>query len=163
MRFPAIYLLHGIRGSPEGSVKKIQDAIEPQNRGVKFVRPLLPHHDPKSPPEKSVEFLKKLQIPQDSLLIGVSLGGLAAAKLQEESRPDLHVICISSATMFGELKLNRKMAKRVSFYSSSDEVIADRVNNWPQLSESYDLPWLTHDTDTHLDKLAELIQKYIFQ
>src|SRR3989304_6664233 len=107
MRFAVIYLLHGKWGSPAGTVNKIQKAIEPLNPGVKFVRPLLPHHDPKCPAEKSVEFLRKLRIPEGSLLVGVSLGGMAAAKLQEEARPDLHVICISSptVTIAGDLEL----------------------------------------------------------
>lgn len=161
VKFGVIYLLHEKHGSPEGTVSKIQSAIEPINPGVRFVRPLLPHHDPETAPEEGVEFLKNLRIPRGALLIGVNRGGLVAAKLQEESRPDLHVICISSPTSSGRVKLNEKMPNRAAFYSSGDEIIAGRVGRWPDLAKAYDLPWLTHDTDAHLDKLVKLIQGYI--
>lgn len=96
------------------------------------------------------------------MIVGKSLGGLSAAKLQEGSRPDLHVVCFCSPTVKENLKLNKKMPNRVSFFSSNDEVIADRVENWPQLAESYDLSWVTHaDFDKHLDKVTKLIWGYI--
>lgn len=151
------------RGFPNGTVSKIQHVLEPHLPGVSFVRPLLPHHDPESPPEESVEFLKELKIPKNTLIIGVSMGGLVAAKLQEESRPDLHVVCISSPTQAkaGSFRLKKKIPNRISFYSSSDEVIAQRVKDWPKLAQAYDFPWLNHDTDVHLDRLAKLILGYI--
>jgi len=162
MKFPVIYLLHGRGGSPRGTMAEIQKVLELHNSGIVFVRPLLPHHDFKSPAMKSLEFLKGLRIPKNSLIVGKSLGGLSAAKLQEESRPDLHVICFCSPTVKENLKLNKKMPNRVSFFSSNDEVIADRVENWPQLAESHDLSWVTHaDFDKHLDKVTKLIRGYI--
>ena len=95
---PAVYLLHGKGGSPSGTVAKLQERLQQDWPELKFVRPALPHGDPAVPAEVSVEFLRKLPLETGSLMIGVSLGGLVAAKLQEDSRPDLHVICISSPT-----------------------------------------------------------------
>ena len=45
--------------------------------------------DPTLPAEVSVEFLRNLPLETGSLVVGISLGGLVAAKLQEGSRPDL--------------------------------------------------------------------------
>jgi len=142
---------------------KLEEALKAVNPQVKFVRPQLPHSDKKSPISKSVNFLKNLKIAGGTLIVGKSAGGLAAAKLQEESRPDLYVICISSPTrsQSGDVKLVEKMPRRVAVYSSTDGVIAGRVERWPLLANAYDLPWLTHDTDAHIDKLAKLIQGYI--
>src|SRR3990172_12197704 len=146
MKFSNICLLHGLGGSPKGSVNLLQKALEPVFPNSEFIRPLLPHNDYKiEKPEKSVKFLEDLDIPKSSLLIGISLGGLVAAKLQEESRPDLYVICISSPTRFKTIALKKKMSHRVVFYSSEDEIIADRVSNWSELAEAHDLPWLNHD------------------
>ncbi len=160
-KFSGIYLLHGRGGSPNGSVNLLQKALEPLFPGVGFIRPLLPHHNYDEDPEKSVNFLEDFKVPKKSLLIGISLGGLIAAKLQEKSRSDLHVICISSPTRYKTVVLEKKMPNRVVFYSSKDEVIADRVGNWPELAEANDLSWLNHDTDLHIPKLAKLIQDYI--
>ena len=161
MKFSKIYLLHGLDGSPKGSVGLLQKVLEPVFPSREFIRPFLPHNNYNiENPEDSIKFLKELKIPEGSLLIGISLGGLVAAKLQEESRPDLHVICISSPTRFKTITLKKKMPNRVVFYSSADEVIADRVSNWPELAESHNLPWLDHDTDPHIPKLVKLIKEY---
>ncbi len=161
MKYPKIYLLHGLGGSPNGSVNLLQKALVPAFPSSEFIRPLLPHNNYNiEEPEKSVKFLEELDIPKGSLLIGISLGGLVAAKLQEESRSDLHVICISSPTRFKTITLKKKMPNRIVFYSSKDEVIADRVSNWSELAESHDLSWLDHDTDPHTPKLVKLIQEY---
>jgi hypothetical protein len=94
-------------------------------------------------------------------VIGVSLGGLVAAKLQEESRTDLHVICISSPTWADGVKLRRRAEHRAAFYSVADEVTSDRVENWPRLAEAHEFPWLGHDTDKHLGPLTRLVGSYL--
>jgi predicted esterase YcpF (UPF0227 family) len=160
MEFTKIYLLHGRGGSPNGSVNLLQKALEPSFHDKEFIRPLLPHNNFEEDPSKSVEFLEKLNVENGALLIGISLGGLIAAKVQELSRPDFNVICISSPTRFKSVVLEKKMSNRIVFYSSSDETISDRVKNWPELAESYDLPWLDHDTDTHIPRLVELVVQH---
>lgn len=157
-----IYLLHGLGGSPNGSVNLLQEALEPVFPDSEFVRPLLPHNNYSiENPGESIKFLKDLNIHAGSLLIGVSLGGLVAAKLQEESRPDLTVICLISPTSFKSIKLEKKMPNRVVFYSSKDEVVGDRVANWLELAEAHDMPWPEHDIDPHISEIVGLIEAYV--
>jgi pimeloyl-ACP methyl ester carboxylesterase len=111
--------------------------------------------------ERSVDFLRELLIEPGALLVGISLGGLVAAKLQETGREDLHVICISSPTSADGVELQRRLPHRLALYSSRDEVIAGRTSRWPVLAEAHDLPWLSHDTDTHKEALARLIVPYL--
>jgi pimeloyl-ACP methyl ester carboxylesterase len=152
-----VYLLHGKGGSPEGSVRKIQSELEPFWPTLNFVRPLLPHHDPEVLAEVSVEALLQMDIPSKALLIGVSLGGLVAAKLQESHRPELQVIAISSPTWADGVRLEKQQSGRLALYSSRDEVIAGRTEDWPKLAQAYDLKWLNHDTDVHAAALVRLI------
>ncbi|MEO8726717.1 MAG: alpha/beta hydrolase [Acidobacteriaceae bacterium] len=157
MTFPVIYLLHGKGGSPSGSVLQLEHELRPMLPAVEFLRPLLPHSNSQLPAEDSVEILRKMNPPHGSLMIGISLGGLVAAKLQEDGRDDLAVISISSPTWADGVALQLRPSHRTAFYSSRDDVIADRVADWPRLADAYDLPWLTHDTDLHKLRLARLI------
>ena len=161
MTFPAIYLLHGRGGSPNGSVMQLE--AELRGRGLKqnYFRPLMPHSDETVTPWTSLLHLRSLALPNGALIVGVSLGGLVAAKLQELERSDLHVICISSPTHVGETELNTRMKHRVALYSSADSVIAGRTDRWPQLAEAHDLLWLDHDTDKHKRALAQILCGYL--
>jgi esterase/lipase len=136
---------------------ELRDCEPTQN----YVRPLLPHSDPAVAPWTSVLHLRTLNVPEGSLIIGISLGGLVAAKLQELERPDLHVICISSPTHAEETELITRMEHRVALYSSADSVIAGRTERWPQLAAAHDLPWLDHDTDKHKKALAKILCGYL--
>jgi pimeloyl-ACP methyl ester carboxylesterase len=160
VNFATIFLLHGKGGSPEGSVKQLQGDLQrfcPEHTGGElFQRPKLLHSSPDVPAEDSLADLAARNLPRNAAVIGVSLGGLVAAKLQELGRDDLHVICISSPTWADGVRLEKRMPNRVAFYSSNDEVIAGRTANWRQLAEAFDLPWLTHDTDRHKQQLAQL-------
>src|SRR4051812_26278030 len=106
-----IYLFHGKGGSPAGSVSVLEKALRPNFEGATFARPLLPHHDPNLPAEHSLAGLTNLHIPQSATIIGVSLGGLIAARLQEISRQDLTVICVSAPTWADGVRLDRPMEK----------------------------------------------------
>jgi len=159
---PAIYFLHGTGGSPNGSVMLLEAELIRCGPAQYYVRPLLPHADPNVQPSKSVEYLRTFGIPEGALLVGISLGGLVAAMLQEQVRSDLHVICISLPTYAGDTELQQHMARRVALYSSADPVIARRTERWPLLAEAYDLPWLRgHDIDPHKAILANLICCYM--
>ena len=129
-----------------------------------FLRPLLPHSDPTIAPSVSVSYLRDMGIPEGALIVGISLGGLVAAKLQEAGRPDLHVIAINSPTRAGDTALHAWMKHRVSLYSSSDRVLAGgRTNHWPLLTaEAHDIPWLDgHNIDPHIEALAHIISCYM--
>jgi pimeloyl-ACP methyl ester carboxylesterase len=161
--FPAVYLLHGMGGSPDGSVKQLELELLMCGAKRNYVRPLLPHADRNVQPSKSVEYLRNLGIPNGVLVIGISLGGLVAAKFQESVRPDLYVFCINSPTWAGDTVLHEWMKHRVSLYSSSDEVIAGRTEKWPLLTaEAHDMAWLNgHDIDPHKEALAHIISCYM--
>lgn len=165
MNFDNIFLLHGKGGSPEGSVRQLEEELRryypARTFGELFQRPRLPHSKPEVLADESLANLATRNIPRDSALVGISLGGLVAAKLQEASREDLHVVCISSPTWADGVRLERRMPNRVTFYSSNDEVIAGRTEQWPQLAQAFDLLWLTHDTDAHKHALARLIFAYL--
>jgi predicted esterase YcpF (UPF0227 family) len=160
VNFPAIYLLHGRGGSPNGSVMQLETELRGCEPKQNYLRPLMPHSDESVTPWTSVLHLRSLAVPNGSLIIGVSLGGLVAAKLQELERSDLHVICISSPTHAEDTELTMKMGRRVALYSSADEVISGRTERWPELAEAYDLPWLDHDTDKHKKALAYILCGY---
>jgi pimeloyl-ACP methyl ester carboxylesterase len=161
MIFPAVVLLHGKGGSPNGSVSQLEAELRVCQPNQNYIRPLMPHTDPAVMPSVSVQHLRSLGVPQGTLIIGVSLGGLVAAKLQELERPDLHVVCISSPTHADDTELTRRMEHRVSLYSSADSVIAGRTERWPELAEAYDLPWLDHDTDKHKAPLGRILCAYL--
>ena len=157
----AVYLRHGKGGSPNGTVAKLEASLRGAWPKLRYVRPALPHGDPAVPAQVSVEFLGNLQLDVGSLVLGVSLGGLVAAKLQEDSRPDLHVICISSPTWADGVRLQKLVANRISIYSPADEVIANGTEAWPRFAHAIKLQQLTHDTDQHLSVLVELIDSYL--
>lgn len=159
---PAVYLLHGKGGSPNGTVKNIQTVLERHWPGLEFHRPLLPHSDPIFPAERSVEHLLGMAIPRGALLLGVSLGGTVAAKLQEVGRDDLKVIAISSPSYADGVVLGRRVANRLAFYSSEDDVIATRISEWPRLASlCRNYEWLTHETDQHLKQVVRLFDWYL--
>jgi len=159
---PAVYLLHGKGGSPDGTVRKLQAVLEQHWPGLDFIRPKLPHHDPNVRAEVSVQDLLQLEIPKHSLLVGISLGGLVAAKLQEKGREDLQVIAINSPTWADGVALEKQAERRLAFYSSEDPVIESRIANWPKVASlQRDFEWLTHDTDQHLKYIVRLFDWYI--
>jgi hypothetical protein len=81
MQFPAIYLLHGRGGSPNGSVSQLEAELQTLQPNQNYIRPLMPHTDPAVMPSVSVQHLRNLNVSTGVLIIGVSLGGLVAAKL----------------------------------------------------------------------------------
>jgi pimeloyl-ACP methyl ester carboxylesterase len=164
VRFQKIILLHGKGGSPEGSVKDIEAGLRDHYRGQPadfYYRPRLLHAEAEVTAERSLAGLRAMDMPRGAVLIGVSLGGLLAAKLQEEGRENLRVICLNSPTWADGVKLQRRMPERLAFYSSADDVIAGRTANWPSLAMAFDLPWLTHDTSLHARQLTPLIIAYL--
>ncbi len=162
-RYTSVYLLHGKGGRPGGSVLQLEALLKVSFPEPRYERPSLPHGQEKGvqPAERSVDFLRELGLEPGALVVGISLGGLVAAKLQETGREDLHVICISSPTWADGVELQQKLPHRLALYSSGDEVIAGRTSRWPDLASAHDLAWLTHDTDAHKEELARLIVPYM--
>ena len=117
---PAVYLLHGKGGSPNGTVKQLAEVLEPRWPQLTFFRPEMAHHDPEALAEASVEQLVEMDLPRNALLVGVSLGGTVAAMLQEKGREDLHVMAVSSPTWADGVVLRQRPQRRVGLYSSND-------------------------------------------
>jgi pimeloyl-ACP methyl ester carboxylesterase len=116
--------------------------------------------------EDSLDTMRSLEIPEGAYLIGISLGGLLAARLQETSRPDLHVLAVSAPTWADNVHLATWHADRVALYSSEDTVLGggtsdNRTTDWPRLAEAHDLPWLSHDTKAHKQQLAPLLANWL--
>ncbi|MBV9670432.1 MAG: alpha/beta hydrolase [Acidobacteriales bacterium] len=156
-----LYLLHGKGGSPNGSVLQLESELRPKLPNAEFTRLLLPHSDPNVPAERSVEFLRSQNLSPNATVVGISLGGLVAAKLQESGREDLRVICVSSPTWADAVRLERKMPNRIALYGTHDDVIRGRTAEWPALAEAHAVDWLTHDTDRHKARIAELLLRWI--
>jgi hypothetical protein len=150
-----------VAGSPTGSVLQLEESLRKLFPDAEFHRPTLLHSDPTVLAEQSLADLQIEDIPTSSIIVGISLGGLVAAKLQELGRDDLTVICISSPTWADDVKLERRMPRRATFYPSSDVVIAGRTAQWPELADAYDMSWLSHDTDAHKSPLASLTAAWL--
>jgi len=160
-----ILLLHGKGGSPDGSVKQLEEELRRHySAGISsdiFQRPKLLHSNPEVKAEQSLADLAARNLPRGAVVIGVSFGGLLAGKLQEQGREDLDVIAISAPTWADAVMVEKRMPNRLALYSSNDEVLAGRTKDWPQLAQAFDLPWLTHDTDRHKRELARLVFAYL--
>jgi pimeloyl-ACP methyl ester carboxylesterase len=154
-------LIHGKGGSPDGSSFELEKLLRLDFPTASFDRPRLPHADSSVLAEDSLAYAATLPIPAAAYVIGISLGGLIAARLQESSRPDLNVICVSSPTWADGVRIQQKLPNRLALYSSFDQVIGARVSQWPELAQARDLPWLTHDTKAHKAHLVPLISAWV--
>jgi len=161
-----VWLIHGRAGSPDGSSLQLEELLRPEFAAARFSRPLLPHENAEVSAEDSLEALRKIEIPHGAWVIGISLGGLLAARLQETGRDDLHVLALSAPTWADNVHLATKPANRVAIYSSNDEVLGggtdqNRTVDWPRLAEAHDMPWLTHDTKAHKLRIAPLLIRWL--
>jgi pimeloyl-ACP methyl ester carboxylesterase len=161
MKLEHVFLLHGKGGSPNGSALSIEQCLRVRCPETEFHRPQLLHADGAVLAEDSLRDLRQRQIPAGSTVIGISLGGLIAASLQETGREDLWVICMNAPTWADGVRVKRRMVQRIAFYSSRDEGIAGRTSDWPQLAMAFDLPWLTHDTSEHARPLSQLAWAFL--
>ncbi len=161
---PAVYLIHGKGDSTECACETSLCAGQGTALArIEFYSALTYlSYDARSPADVAVKELLRTPIPEGSLLIGVGLGGLVAARLQELGRQDLQVIAICSPTWADEVTLESGAERRLAFYSSQDPIIGPRIANWPKLASfSQDLVWLDQETDQHLKYIARLFDWYV--
>ena len=147
-----IYVLHGRGGSPEGSARTIANLLPSGLPPI--IRPLLPHSDPGVSAEGSYE---QFGLYPNSLVIGISLGGLLAAKFQED-HPDfgLKVVTLVSPTHAEGLALTPgKRPDLIALYSTEDPVIGTRAN-WEDFTDNaFNVPWMrNHDVDQQKYSIA---------
>lgn len=165
--FRTIYFLHGRGGSPTGSsvatiASLLREHISPE---TEFVFLDLPHSDPNLPAEESYrQFSATALLEPESLLIGVSLGGLVAAKYCEDHpEMNLRVVALASPTESEGLALESVHSMSITaLYSRLDPVIGYRAN-WERCAyRQYDVPWMQdHRLENHKYSVALFLLEYL--
>jgi len=162
MKFDKVYFFHGRGGSPKGSVSKLAQILRSAYPDLMVFLPALPHSKFESSPKDSLQHVMDWYVPtfnEKTLVVGVSLGGLIAARAQELARtsfttfsicsPTSAAYTINNVTAMEVVELEKKMENRVALYSSTaDDQIKGRCENWPDFTDlAIDVPWLVHDVD----------------
>ena len=166
IRFEHILLLHDRGDSPNGDAKALEEELRRYYPATTFGaelfrRPLLPHSRADVSAEQSLAALKAQPVPEGAALVGLGWGGLIAAKLQEQGREDLHVICVGSPAEAAGFRLERRMPDRVAFYFRGAESANRGFPDWPRLAQAFDLPWLAEGLEVHLLAIARLVFAYL--
>jgi hypothetical protein len=166
--FKNVYLFHGKGGAPSGTVLQLERILRLHHPEAHYERPFLPHGDPEASAEASLDWAVLQYRPEmvpNSLIVGISLGGLIAAKLQEMSPSlNLSVVAIISPTSFEKVRLETKLPKRMALYSKEDKIIDGRMN-WEDFSDMYfDLPmYRNHNVDLCKYATAYLISRFMLE
>lgn len=101
-------------------------------------------------------------VPPNSVIFGIGLGGLLAAKLQEDfPAKRLSVIAINAPCFEESITLNDVISNRIALYSKAYSPIADRCDWIRYAGQAYDLPWLQHGTKNTKYGLAYLLTAYM--
>lgn len=167
-RFTGHYLLHD-RGTPD-DVDKLAEIMS-KKLGTDyyfFKRPQPPHEFIEDvAPDVSYRWLKTYFLPDtliNSVIFGIGLGGLLAAKLQEDfPARNLSVIAVNAPTTEGLISLDRSVHQsRVALYSSVYPTLADC--DWSKYApQVYDVAWLQHGIKNTKYGLAYLLSAYMRQ
>ena len=165
-RFAGVYLFHDREGTPNGIVSDMESVLQKQIPGVQYLRPFLPHESSAATAAQSYHWLERSFLPfltQNSLIIGVGLGGLLAARLQESfPLKNMSVFAINSPLFEDEIGVT-SYQKRISLYSSLYKPIEGRCALWPQMATAYDVLWLQHGMDLAKYACCALIVAYMKQ
>jgi pimeloyl-ACP methyl ester carboxylesterase len=164
--FKNVYIFHGKGGNPDGTAGQLEQILSHAFPTTNFMCPRLPHSDPKVTADESLDWLQNQFVPfinPGSLVVGISMGGLVASKLQELYPALIDTFNLVTPTSADGVKLERRMYKRVALYSSTaDPMIQGRCENWPELTHlAFDVPWLVHDVDLAKHACCYLISCYM--
>jgi hypothetical protein len=165
MRYSTVYLFHGRGASPLGMVYTLSLILRRKVKEATFIRPSMTHAKLETSPLDAYAGLAPYVslIRPRSLIVGVELGGLLAAKLQQDN-PDLElgVVAISSPTHAEGLGLKPIQSPEVTaLYSSMDPVMKD-VDWAPYAGTLVDVPWLRdHDANRHKFSLSDILKAVI--
>jgi hypothetical protein len=165
-RFKGHYLLHD-RGTPE-DVEKLASimATKVGTRPDFFKRPQPPYEfkDDASALE-SYRWLQSYFLPDalsNSVIFGVGLGGLLAAKLQEDYPwRGFSVVAIDSPVLDGAISLGSLVSNRIAMYSSDYTPISGRCEWVRYAGQAYNVPWLQHGIKNTKYGLAYLLTAYM--
>ena len=172
-RFKCHYLLHDRGDTANGMVEDIEGIVvqlasKSSNIEPLFKRPPLPYgFNEEGSTADSYRWLRTYFLPElipNSVVIGFGIGGLLAAKLQEDfPNNKVSVVTINSPLMDGMVKLSGTLVQnRVAIYSTSYPPIKDLSLQWPTMaSQAYDVPWLQHGSYLSKYALCHLIASYM--
>lgn len=167
-RFTAIYLFNDREAAtPVALSEKLESVVTQKIPEVRFNKPGMPHVvSPTATADQSLQWLSKNFLPsllQNSLIVGIGLGGLLAAKLQEMlPQKKASVLAINAPLFDCNVSLSAvRLPDRVSLYSSLYEPIRDRCLLWPQVAEAYDVAWLQHHLTYAKFATGHLVAEYI--
>lgn len=157
-----IFFLHGKGGSSNGTIRILRDAMLPHLA----VPPQIALLD--FPSATADEYYAAVlaiadKFPAGSMLVGVSLGGLVAAKLLQDHRPDLTVVTLASPAFADGITLTKQTIPNLyALYSHNDPVIGDRANWSDYTSEHADVNWMAdHNLDPQKNRIGLLLADFL--
>ena len=153
-----IFFLHGKGGSSNGTIRILRDAMLPCLNDPPEIT-LLDFPSATAEEYYTAVLAVAAKFPAGSMLVGVSLGGLVAAKLLQDHRPDLTVLALASPTYADSLSLTKRITPNLyALYSHSDPVVGDRTN-WGDFTTGYaDVDWMAdHNLDPQKNRIALLL------
>jgi hypothetical protein len=165
-RFRGHYLLHD-RGTPE-DVEKLAGIMATKVGTVEgfFKRPRPPYeYKENASALESYLWLRSYllpEIPCNSVIFGIGLGGLLAAKVQEDfPAKGLSVVAVNAPTFEGIIGLSNLVSNRVALYSSVYAPVAARCEWDRYAGQAYDVSWLQHGIKNTKYGLAYLLASYM--
>ncbi len=164
-RFKGHYLIHD-RETPDDVQSLASILSEKTGDGYgAFKQPHPPYEFKDASTFDSYQWFRHSLLPiimSDSVLFGVGLGGLLAAKLQEDFPAyNLSVVAINAPTSDGLISLDSRVKGRVALFSGLYPAITSTCNWSRYASQSYDVPWLQHGIKNRKFALAHLMMKYM--
>jgi pimeloyl-ACP methyl ester carboxylesterase len=167
-RFTGHYILHD-RGNPDAADKLADIMSKKLGTDYYFFKRPQPPYEFNEDADAAVSYrwLQTYLLPDtliNSVIFGIGLGGLLAAKLQEDyPARNLSVIAINAPTTEGLISLDGSAQSRVALYSNLYPPLADRCD-WPKYAtQVYDAVWLSHGITNQKYGLAYLLAAYMRQ
>jgi pimeloyl-ACP methyl ester carboxylesterase len=157
-----IFFLHGMGGSSNGTIKLLRDAMLPCLTDPPPIT-LLDFPSGSAQEYYAAVLAVADQFPHGSMLVGVSLGGLVAAKLLQDQRPDLTVVTLASPTHANGLSLTTRITPNLyALYSHNDSVLGDRTNWGDFTLDHADVEWMAdHSIDPQKSSVAFVLADFI--
>lgn len=157
-----IFFLHGKGGSTIGTIRILRDAMLPCLNDPPEIR-LLDFPSATADEYYAAVLAVAAKFPTGSMLVGVSLGGLVAAKLQQDRRPDLTVVALASPTFADGVSLTKRgTPKLYALYSHADSVVGERTNWGDFTLDHADVNWMSdHGIDPQRYSVALVLSDFI--
>jgi hypothetical protein len=155
-----IHIFHD-RGQDPEDLQQFALLLERSLPQTSYDLPILPHFNTGVKTEDSFRLIaQRNHFHSGTIIIGIGLGGLLAAKLQEIQ--DLTVIAIAAPTQWDGVKLRTKNRNRLAVYSSHDENIMPFTNWLDYTDDAFECsPLMFHDISDNRYKLALVVKQYL--